>query len=91
MLTVPKVLSVDEITFLQSSISAKSALTKIHLEPIFSISSFTFNPWFSLRPQIVIPFAPLLANSFAVSAPIPWVLPVITMILSLNWFFVSVI
>ena len=44
VLTVPKVLSVDEITFLQSSISAKSALTKIHLEPIFSISSFTFNP-----------------------------------------------
>ena len=37
-----------------------------------------------ILPQITIPFAPLKANNFAVSAPTPWVDPVIIIILFLN-------
>ena len=61
----------QEIIFLQSSTFARSALTYKHLVPKDSISSLTFLPFSSCRPQIVIAFAPLAAKSFAVCGPLP--------------------
>ena len=83
--TVLNFLSVSETIFLQSSSFSKSAWTYRHSAPMLSISDFTLFPFSLFLPQIVIPLAPLFASYFAVSAPLPWVLPVTMIILFLNW------
>ena len=72
----PNALSAAATIFSASSVTARSAGTKIALAPIFSSAALTFSPRAALRPVTTRPAAPRSANRRAMASPSPWVEPV---------------